>query len=89
MVGPHSSPAWHLGRLAAREALAAAGWLLMTVAILLGCLLGRWFWVSSRSGPDGVDDPFSPGRMALVGSGVRSMVVIATNTPLDNVSGLG
>jgi hypothetical protein len=48
------------------NAIAAAGWLLMTVGILLGGLLGLWFWFRFLPVPDGLDDPFSPGRIALI-----------------------
>jgi hypothetical protein len=48
------------------NAIAAAGWLLMTVGILLGGLLGIWFWFRVVPVPDVLDDPFSPGRMALI-----------------------
>ncbi len=48
------------------NAIAAAGWLLMTIGILLGGLLGLWFWFRLVPVPNGLDDPFSPGRMALI-----------------------
>ena len=56
------------------NAIAAAGWLLMTVGILLGGLLGLWFWFRLVPVPDGLDDPFSPGRMALIGVHIALIV---------------
>jgi hypothetical protein len=56
------------------HAIAAAGWLLMTGGILLGGLLGLWFWFRVVPVPDGLDDPFSPGRMALIGVHIALIV---------------
>jgi hypothetical protein len=55
--------------------IAAAGWLLMTVGILLGGLLGIWFWFRVVPVPDVLDDPFSPGRMALIRVHIALIVV--------------
>jgi hypothetical protein len=56
------------------NAIAAAGWLLITVGILLGGLLGLWFWFRVVPVPGRLDDPFSPGRMALIGIHVALIV---------------
>lgn len=56
------------------NAIAAAGWLLMTVGILLGGLLGLWFWFRLVPVPEGLDDPFSRGRIALIGIHVALIV---------------
>jgi hypothetical protein len=46
---------------------AAAGWLSMTVGVLLGGVLGLWFWFRVVPVPATLDDPFSVGRWALIG----------------------
>ncbi len=54
--------------------IAAAGWLLMTAGILLGGLLGLWFWFRLVPVPRVLDDPFAPGRMALIGVHIALIV---------------
>lgn len=49
-----------------REALAAAGWILVTTGVLLGGVLGIWFWFRWLPVPNGLDQPFSRGRWTLV-----------------------
>jgi hypothetical protein len=55
--------------------VAAAGWLLVTGGILLGSLLGLWFWYRVLPVPAGLDDPFSPGRWTLIGVHIALIVV--------------
>jgi len=56
------------------EAVAAAGWLLVTAGIVLGGVLGAWFWFRLAPVPAALDDPFSPPRWALVGVHVALVV---------------
>jgi hypothetical protein len=56
------------------SAVAAAGWLLMTAGILLGSALGLWFWYRVLPVPRALDDPFSAGRIALIGVHVALIV---------------
>lgn len=53
----------------------AAGWLLMTAGIVLGGLLGLWFWFRPLPVPTSLDDPFAPGRIMLIGAHVGLIVV--------------
>lgn len=46
--------------------LAAAGWPLMAVGVLLGGWMGLWFWYRLVPVPAVLDDPFSPGRLVLI-----------------------
>ena len=46
--------------------LAAAGWLLITAGILLGSIMGLWFWFRLLPVPAPLDDPFAPGRLGLI-----------------------
>lgn len=55
--------------------MAAAGWLLIAAGILLGSALGLWFWYRVLPVPRGLDDPFSAGRIALIGVHVALIVV--------------
>lgn len=48
------------------SAVAAAGWLLVTAGILLGSLLGLWFWFRLLPVPAALADPFSPSRWMLI-----------------------
>jgi hypothetical protein len=48
------------------DAVAAAGWLLVTAGTLLGGVLGAWFWFRLAPVPAALDDPFAPARWALV-----------------------
>lgn len=57
------------------SAVAAAGWLLMTSGILLGGLLGLWFWFRLVPVPQPLDDPFSPARLGLIGLHIGLIVV--------------
>lgn len=54
---------------------AAAGWLLVTGGILLGSGLGLWFWYRILPVPRALDDPFAPGRWALIGVHVGLIVL--------------
>lgn len=47
--------------------VAAAGWLLVTAGVGLGGLLGLWFWYRLAPVPRSLDDPYAPGRWALIG----------------------
>lgn len=58
--------------------VAAAGWLLITAGILLGSALGLWFWYRVLPVPRALDDPFSAGRIGLIGVHVAMIVVGAT-----------
>jgi hypothetical protein len=53
----------------------ASGWLLMTVGIGMGGLLGLWFWYRLVPVPRQLDDPFSPGRLSLIGIHIALIVV--------------
>jgi hypothetical protein len=57
------------------EPVAAAGWLSMTAGVLLGSALGLWFWYRLVPVPARLDDPYSPGRWALIGVHVALIVV--------------
>jgi hypothetical protein len=48
------------------DAVAAAGWCALAAGILLGGVLGLWFWYRVLPVPAALDDPFAPGRWALV-----------------------
>ncbi|MEO7294925.1 MAG: hypothetical protein ABIZ57_02180 [Candidatus Limnocylindria bacterium] len=56
------------------NAVAASGWLLMTAGILMGGMLGLWFWYRLIPVPPQMDDPFSSGRLALIGAHVALIV---------------
>jgi hypothetical protein len=47
--------------------IAAAGWLLVTAGILMGGVLGTWFWFRLLPVPAALADPFAPGRLAAIG----------------------
>ena len=49
-----------------KDPAAAAGWLLMTVGVLLGGVMGLWLWFRVLPVPATLDDPFSAGRWALI-----------------------
>ena len=55
--------------------LAAVGWVLMTGGVLLGGLLGLWFWYRLVPVPKSLDDPFSPGRLGLIRAHVVLIVI--------------
>jgi hypothetical protein len=54
---------------------AAAGWLLVTAGVVLGGLLGLWFWYRVAPVPAGLDDPYAAGRWALIAIHVALVVV--------------
>jgi hypothetical protein len=54
---------------------ARLGWMLTTAGILLGGLLGAWFWFRLLPVPLRLNDPFSPGRLTLVGVHIALIVV--------------
>jgi hypothetical protein len=56
------------------DGVAAAGWVLTTAGIVLGGVLGIWFWFRLLPVPAALDDPFSPGRWALVMTHVALVV---------------
>lgn len=53
----------------------ATGWLLMTAGVLLGGVLGLWFWLRLLPVPLALDDPYSSGRLALIGVHVALITV--------------
>jgi hypothetical protein len=53
---------------------AALGWLLITAGVLLGGLLGVWFWFRWLPVPERLNDPFSRGRWILIGVHVALIV---------------
>jgi hypothetical protein len=46
---------------------ARVGWLLTTAGVLLGGMLGMWFWFRWLPVPPGLVEPFSVGRWVLIG----------------------
>ena len=42
------------------------GWLMTTAGVLMGGVLGLWFWFRLAPVPRFLDDPFGPGRWVLV-----------------------
>lgn len=55
--------------------LAAIGWSMMAAGVLLGGLLGLWFWYRLAPVPTALDDPFSAGRLGLIRIHVLLIVV--------------
>jgi hypothetical protein len=53
----------------------ALGWVLMTAGVTLGGMLGSWFWFRLLPVPPALDDPYSPGRWALIGIHVALIVL--------------
>ena len=53
----------------------AAGWWLITAGIVLGVGLSVWFWFRWLPVPAALNDPFSPGRWALIG--LHATLVVA------------
>jgi hypothetical protein len=64
--------------------LAAAGWVMITGGVLLGGLLGLWFWYRLVPVPKQLDDPFSPGRLGLIRAHVTLIVIglLLASTPV-------
>ncbi len=58
----------------ATEPAARAGWLLLSAGILLGGVLGIWFWFRWLPVPAFLHDPFSRGRWLLVGLHISLVV---------------
>jgi hypothetical protein len=56
------------------DPVARVGWISITVGILLGGLLGMWFWFRWAPVPAQLDHPFSPGRWTLVGVHIAMIV---------------
>lgn len=54
---------------------ASAGWLLIAAGVLFGGVLGIWFWYRRFPVPNGLQDPFSSGRWALIAVHVGLIVV--------------
>jgi hypothetical protein len=50
------------------------GWVLITTGVLMGGLLGLWFWYRWIPVPRSLDDPRSPRRWALIGVHVGLIV---------------
>ncbi len=57
------------------DATARAGWLMLTAGILVGGLLGFWFWFRWLPVPASLHEPFAPGRWLLVAVHVALIVV--------------
>ena len=51
------------------------GWLMTTAGVLMGGVLGLWFWFRLAPVPRLLDDPFSPGRWILVAVHIALIVV--------------
>jgi len=56
------------------DPLPAAGWILITVGVLLGGLMGLWFWFRVLPVPAGLDDVTSRGRWSLIALHVALIV---------------
>lgn len=54
---------------------ATTGWWLITAGVLFGGGLGTWFWYRWMPVPPSLDDPFAPGRIALIALHVALIVV--------------
>ena len=54
---------------------ARVGWLMTTAGVLMGGVLGLWFWFRLAPVPRFLDDPFGPGRWALVAVHIGLIVV--------------
>ena len=57
-----------------KDAAAAAGWALVAAGVLVGDVLGIWFWFRLFPVPPALRDPFSRGRWTLVGLHVALVV---------------
>jgi hypothetical protein len=56
------------------DIVAGTGWLLVTVGVLFGGVLGAWFWFRWMPVPTSLVDPFSLGRWALIAVHVSPIV---------------
>ncbi len=54
---------------------ARVGWLMTTAGVLMGGVLGLWFWFRLAPVPRFLDDPFGPGRWTLVAVHIVLIVV--------------
>ena len=54
---------------------ARVGWLMTTAGVLMGGVLGLWFWFRLAPVPRFLNDPFSPGRWILVA--VHIVLIVA------------
>lgn len=61
-IGLLSISAWWLPS----STVAATGWLMITAGVAFGGLLGLWFWYRLFPVPAVLDDPYAPGRWALI-----------------------
>ena len=61
--------------LPAEWGAARVGWLMTTAGVLMGGVLGLWFWFRLVPVPCFLDDPFSPGRWILVAAHIALIVV--------------
>lgn len=57
------------------DPIALVGWWLITAGVLFGGGLGTWFWYRWMPVPQALDDPFSPGRIALIAVHIALVVV--------------
>jgi hypothetical protein len=48
------------------DPVAAAGWLTVTVGVVLGGVMGAWFWFRVLPVPTALDDPSTAGRWAFI-----------------------
>ena len=64
-----------LTALPAEWGAARVGWLMTTAGVLMGGVLGLWFWFRLAPVPRFLDDPFSPGRWTLVAVHIVLIVV--------------
>ena len=55
--------------------LARTGWWSITAGVMLGGLLGVWFWYRWLPVPRRLDDPFSAGRWVLIGIHVAAITI--------------
>ena len=53
----------------------SAGWLMVTLGILVGASFGAWFWYRWMPVPRGLNDPYGAPRVALVGLHVGLVLI--------------
>lgn len=53
---------------------ARLGWILTTVGVMFGGVLGAWFWYRWFPVPSSLEAPWSPGRWILIGVHVAAIV---------------